>query len=183
MPLHESKKAPLADWEALGEDIRAELIDGEIYYMSGPSANHQAISSFLHLKIGNYLLGKTCRVFYAPFDVYLQHEDEDTPNIVQPDLMVICDRNKITKKGCIGAPTWVIEIVSSGTSRRDYLTKLSLYADYGVKEYWIVNPMNETITVYRLVEELTPAVYTFRDTIKVHTLADLSIDFTQLDLA
>ena len=69
-------------------------------------------------------------------------------------------RNKITKKGCIGAPTWVIEIVSSGTSRRDYLTKLSLYADYGVKEYWIVNPMNETITVYRLVEELTPAVYT-----------------------
>ena len=183
MPLHESKKATLADWEALGEDVRAELIDGEIYNMAGPSAAHQRILSFLHIEIGTYLRGKTCEVFTAPFDVYLQHEDEDTPNIVQPDLMVICDRDKITKKGCIGAPTWIIEIVSPSTSRRDYLTKLSLYADYGVKEYWIVNPMNETITVYRLVEELTPAVYTFRDTIKVHTLADLSIDFTQLDLA
>ncbi|MFR3482286.1 MAG: Uma2 family endonuclease, partial [Clostridia bacterium] len=76
MPLHESKKATLADWEALGEDVRAELIDGEIYNMAGPSAAHQRILSFLHIEIGTYLRGKTCEVFTAPFDVYLQHEDE-----------------------------------------------------------------------------------------------------------
>ena len=96
--------------------------------------------------------------------------------------MVICDRDKITKKGCIGAPTWIIEIVSPSTARRDYLTKLNLYAEYGIKEYWIVNPMNETITVYHLAEELTPSVYTFRDTVQVQTLTNLNIDFTQLDL-
>ena len=161
MPLHESKKATLADWEALGEDVRAELFDGEIYNMAGPSAAHQRILSFLHIEIGTYLRGKTCEVFTAPFDVYLQHEDEDTPNIVQPDL---------------------IEIVSPSTSRRDYLTKLNLYAEYGVKEYWIVNPDREAVTVYQLDNDLLPAAYTFRDTIKVYTLADLSIDFTQLDL-
>ncbi|MBC8542936.1 MAG: Uma2 family endonuclease [Clostridia bacterium] len=183
MSLYETKKATLADWEALGEDVRVELIDGEIYYMAGPSATHQRILNFLQYTVYGYLKGKTCEVFSAPFDVYFQHQEEDTPNIVQPDLMVICDRNKITKKGCIGAPDWIIEVVSPSTAHRDYLTKLPLYAEHGVKEYWIVNPMNETITTYRLMEELTPAVYTFRDTIKVHTLADLRIDFTQLDLA
>ena len=182
MALQESKKATLADWEALGEDVRAELIDGEIHFMAGPSANHQAISVFLTAEISTFLRGKTCRCFTAPFDVYLQHEDEDTPNIVQPDLMVICDRDKITKKGCIGAPTWIIEIVSPSTARRDYLTKLNLYAEYGIKEYWIVNPMNETVTVYHLEQELTPITHTFRDVVQVHTLASLSIDFTQLEL-
>lgn len=182
MPLQESKKATLSDWEALGEDVRAELIDGEIYNMAGPSANHQAILMFLSLEIGTYLRGKPCRVFPAPFDVYLQHEDEDTPNIVQPDLMVVCDRNKITKKGCIGAPDWIIEIVSPSTLRRDFLTKLNLYAEHGVKEYWIVNPEKETVTVYPLVQDLTPETHTFRDTIPVHTLQNLSIDFTQLEL-
>ena len=127
-------------------------------------------------------LGKTCRVFYAPFDVYLQHEDEDAPNIVQPDLMVICDRDKITKKGCVGAPDWIIEIVSPSTARRDYLTKLNLYAEYGVEEYWIVNPDRETVTVYHLAQDLVPEAYTFRDTIQVHTLTNLRIDFTQLEL-
>ena len=183
MPLHESKKATLADWEALGEDVRAELIDGEIYNMAGPSAAHQRIVSFLHIEIGTYLKGKTCEVFSAPFDVYLQHETEDTPNIVQPDLMVISDKNKITRKGCVGAPDWIIEIVSSSTARRDYLTKLTLYAEYGVKEYWIVNPDKEAVTVYQLDNDLLPTSYTFRDTIKVHTLTNLNIDFTQLDLS
>ena len=97
--------------------------------------------------------------------------------------MVICDRDKITKKGCIGAPTWIIEIVSPSTARRDYLTKLNLYAVYGVKEYWIVNPDRETITVYRLTDQdISPSVYTFRDTVQVQTLTNLNIDFTQLDL-
>ena len=182
MPLQESKKATLADWEALGEDVRAELIDGEIHFMAGPSANHQAISVFLTAEISTFLRGKTCRCFTAPFDVYLQHEDEDTPNIVQPDLMVICDRDKITEKGCIGAPTWIIEIVSPSTARRDYLTKLNLYAEYGVREYWIVNPDREAVTVYQLDSDLVPAAHTFRDTIPVRSLENLSIDFTQLDL-
>ena len=157
---------------------------GALFIKEAVSYTHLDVykRQFLTRKIGNYLEGKACEVFTAPFDVYLQHEDEDTPNIVQPDLMVICDRDKITKKGCIGAPTWIIEIVSPSTSRRDYLTKLNLYAEYGVKEYWIVNPDREAVTVYQLDNDLLPAAYTFRDTIKVYTLADLSIDFTQLDL-
>ena len=133
MPLHESKKATLADWEALGEDVRAELIDGEIYYMAPPSRKHQASVSFLHLKIASYLEGKPCKVYPAPFGVYLHNED-GTTDAVEPDISVICDRDKLSTRGCEGAPTWIIEIVSPGNMDHDYVTKLSLYLRHGVKE-------------------------------------------------
>lgn len=181
MPLHETKKATLSDWEALGEDVRAELIDGEIYNMAPPNRKHQKILSFLHLKIGGYLEGKTCEVYPAPFGVYLHNED-GTTDAVEPDISVICDKNKLSNRGCEGAPTWVIEIASPGNTIHDYLVKLGLYQRHGVKEYWIVNPMKEAVTVYHLEQDLFPEAYTFRDTIPVHTLTNLNIDFTQLDL-
>ena len=182
MALQESKKATLADWEALGEDFRAELIDGEIYYMAPPSRKHQETLMFLSRKIGNYLEGKPCKVYPAPFGVYLHNED-GTTDAVEPDISVICDKDKLSTRGCEGAPTWIIEIVSPGNMAHDYVTKLSLYMRHGVKEYWIVNPDRETITVYHLTDQdISPSVYTFRDTVQVQTLTNLNIDFTQLDL-
>ena len=182
MALQESKKATLADWEALGEDFRAELIDGEIYYMAPPSRKHQETLMFLSRKIGNYLEGKPCKVYPAPFGVYLHNED-GTTDAVEPDISVICDKDKLSTRGCEGAPTWIIEIVSPGNMAHDYVTKLSLYMRHGVKEYWIVNPDRETITVYRLTDQdISPSVYTFRDTVQVQTLRNQNIDFTQLDL-
>ncbi len=181
MPLQESKKATLADWEALGEDVRAELIDGYIYYMAPPSRKHQALLGSLYATIKEHLKGKPCKVYPAPFGVYLRTKGGDT-SAVEPDISVVCEKNKLSNRGCEGAPDWIIEILSPNNQAHDYITKLGLYLRHGVKEYWIVNPMNETITVYHLAEELTPSVYTFRDTVQVQTLTNLNIDFTQLDL-
>ena len=150
--------------------------------MAPPSRKHQALLGSLYVTIKEYLKGKPCKVYPAPFGVYLHNED-GTTDAVEPDISVICDKDKLSTRGCEGAPTWIIEIVSPGNMAHDYVTKLSLYLRHGVKEYWIVNPDREAVTVYQLDSDLLPAAYTFRDTIKVHTLADLSIDFTQLDLA
>ncbi len=170
------------DYYNLPEDVRAELIDGRIYYQAAPSRQHQTILSELHIAIGNYLKSKkgSCRVFPAPFAVKLF---EDRKNIVEPDISVICDRSKLTDRGCTGAPDWIIEIISPGTSSHDYIRKLNLYADAGVREYWIVDPRTEKITVYYL-EVSDPVIdnYTFQDKIKVNIYDDLWIDFKELDI-
>ncbi len=170
------------DYYNLPEDVRAELIDGRIYYQAAPGRQHQTILSELHIAIGNYLKSKkgSCRVFPAPFAVKLF---EDRKNIVEPDISVICDRSKLTDRGCTGAPVWIIEIISPGTSSHDYIRKLNLYADAGVREYWIVDPRTEKITVYYL-EVSDPVIdnYTFQDKIKVNIYDDLWIDFKELDI-
>ncbi len=170
------------DYYNLPEDVRAELIDGRIYYQAAPSRQHQTILSELHIAIGNYLKSKkgSCRVFPAPFAVKLF---KDRKNIVEPDISVICDRDKLTDRGCTGAPDWIIEIVSPGSSSHDYIRKLNLYADAGVREYWIVDPRTEKITVYYL-EVSDPVIdnYTFQDKIKVNIYDDLWIDFKELDI-
>lgn len=103
--------------------------------------------------------------------------------IVEPDISVICDRNKLTDRGCSGAPDWVIEIVSSGNSSHDYVRKLNLYADAGVQEYWIVNPMEETVLIYHLEEsKFKVRSCTFQDMLDVNIFEDLRIDFSSLDL-
>ncbi len=170
------------DYYNLPEDVRAELIDGRIYYQAAPGRQHQTILSELHIAIGNYLKSKkgSCRVFPAPFAVKLF---EDRKNIVEPDISVICDRSKLTDRGCTGAPDWIIEIISPGTSSHDYIRKLNLYADAGVREYWIVDPRTEKITVYYL-EVSDPVIdnYTFQDKIKVNIYDNLWIDFKELDI-
>lgn len=108
---------------------------------------------------------------------------EDRETIVEPDISVICDRNKLTDRGCNGAPDWIIEIVSPSNSSYDYITKLNLYADAGVREYWIVDPSKETVFVYYLEKtDFKVETYTFQDNIKVNIYEDFSIDFTELDL-
>ncbi|MDO4338889.1 MAG: Uma2 family endonuclease [Eubacteriales bacterium] len=171
------------DYYSLPEDIRAELIDGQIYYQAAPSRAHQEILSFLHVEIANYIRAKSgsCRIYPAPFAVKLYKDSETT--IVEPDISVICDHTKLTDRGCTGAPDWIVEIISPSTSSHDYIRKLNLYADSGVREYWIVDPIKETIFVYHLeATKFGVNTYTFQDKIKANIYDDLWIDFSQLNL-
>ena len=148
MSLAQTKIYTEDDYYNLPEDVRAELIDGQlIYNQAAPSTIHQIILSELHTAINNYIKSKGgfCRVFPAPFAVKL-HKHKKT--IVEPDISVICDYGKLTDKGCTGAPDWIIEIISPGNPSHDYIRKLSLYADAGVREYWIVDPRIEKVFVY-----------------------------------
>lgn len=183
MPIAKTRPYTEADYYNLPEEIKAELIDGELIYdQSAPSRMHQTILSELHTVIHNYIKAKhgSCRIYPAPFAVKLK---EDSKTIVEPDLSIICDSSKLTERGCTGAPDWIIEIVSPSTSSRDYVLKLNLYANTGVREYWIVDPLREGIFVYHLEQEhFEVETYTFRDCISVGIYPDLQIDFLNLDL-
>ncbi len=167
------------DYYRIPEKFRAELIDGQIYYQAAPSRIHQKILSFLHALIYNYIKGKggSCEVYPAPFAVKLFN---DKKTIVEPDLSIICDLDKLTDKGCSGAPDWVIEIISQSNPGNDYVRKLNLYADAGVREYWIVDPYGKIVSVYNLASGTFRAVeYSFEDEIKVMIFEDLSITFVE----
>ncbi|HIR23996.1 MAG TPA: Uma2 family endonuclease [Candidatus Egerieimonas faecigallinarum] len=183
MPLAQNNVYTEADYYNLPEDVRAELIEGNlIYNQAAPSRIHQTILMELSGTIRNYLRSKggSCRVFPAPFAVKLR---EDRNTIVEPDISVICDRSKLTDRGCTGAPDWIIEIVSPSNSSHDYVMKLNLYANTGVREYWIVDPSGKSIFVYYLEQEHFKAeAYTFHDTIPVGIYDDFQIDFSSLDL-
>ena len=157
------------DYYALPEGSRVELINGEIYNMSpAPLRIHQRISFRLSQSIGNFIDTNkgTCEVYTAPFDVELS---ENT--VVQPDISVICDPNKLTKKGCTGSPDWIIEITSNNEVH-DYITKLNLYQSYGVREYWIVNPKNDSVVVYIFDDDIHIEKYDFSETIPVWIYKD-----------
>lgn len=171
------------DYYRLPENIRAELIDGQFYYMAAPSRIHQKILSELHLTIGQYIRAKggDCEIYPAPFAVKLFREKDI---IVEPDISVICDRDKLTERGCTGAPDWIIEIISPGTSSHDYVRKLNLYLDALVKEYWIVDPRTKKVWVYYLDEsDFRAEAYTFEDKIKANIYGDLYIDFSKLRIS
>lgn len=154
LPIFEpDKKYSYSDYLTWNDDERWELIDGIPYGMTpAPSTQHQRVFGRLHAKFFNYLEGKTCEIFGAPFDVRLSEneKEEEINNVVQPDLAVICDKNKIDDKGCKGAPDLIIEILSPGTTKRDKLLKYNLYQKYGVGEYWVVDPLNENVEVFKL---------------------------------
>ena len=178
MPLLKEKVYTIEDIYALPEGERAELIDGQIYYMSPPNTRHQRISSILSRKIGNYIddnKGK-CEVFAAPFAVYL---DEKTNTYVEPDVSVIFDSDKLDDRGCKGAPDWIIEIVSPSSRRMDYYTKLFKYRTAGVREYWIVDPTKNQIMVYDF-ENDDYEQYSFSEIVKVRIYDDFEINFTTI---
>lgn len=183
MALAQTKVYTEDDYYNLPENIRAELIEGNIIYnQAAPARIHQAILMDLSGTIRNYLKSKggPCRVYPAPFAVKLK---KDRKTIVEPDISVICDRNKLTDRGCTGAPDWIIEIVSPGNSSNDYILKLNLYANSGVREYWIVDPAKKRVFVYFLEKaKFEVETYTFHDKIKANIYEDLYIDFTELDL-
>lgn len=178
----QSQITTLEQYEALPENVRAEVFDGQIYYMASPSQIHQTILTELLVSIRNYLRKKSgdCQVFPAPFDVKLS----DRPlTIVQPDLLVVCDKNKLDGKRCNGAPDFIIEIVSPGNPSDDYIRKLYYYQNAGVHEYWIVDPRTEKVIVYHLEQpDFQMASYTFQDKIQVNIWEDFWIDFQELGL-
>lgn len=142
-----------ADMLAWPDDERAELINGEIFLMApSPSRGHQGISVELTRQFANYLEGKKCKAYHAPFDVRLFEKEGDAPEdvdtVVEPDLVVICDPSKLDDRGCKGAPDMVVEILSPSTQRHDRLVKLGLYQRAGVREYWIVSPEEQTVQVF-----------------------------------
>lgn len=178
------------DYLKFPEDEIVEIIDGRISAMSpAPSRIHQEILMELSAEIRNYIKSNngSCKVYPAPFDVVLVDENQDakeSKNIVQPDISVICDKNKLTDNGCTGSPDMIVEIISQYNPRNDYIKKLNLYEQFRVKEYWIVNPMKKNILVYILTENGygMPDMYTFNDIVKVNIYDNLEIDFKLFEL-
>lgn len=146
--LPEDKIYTLDDIYNLPEGVRAELLNGEIYYMAPPGWTHQRISMALSSEIAAYIKKQNgdCQVLAAPFAVFLNEGSEK--NYLEPDISVICDISRLDEKGCHGAPDWVIEIVSPSSRPRDYIKKMIQYCTAGVREYWIVDPDKKSVFVY-----------------------------------
>lgn len=163
----------IKDIYALPDGERAELIDGKIYYMAPPSWAHQRISGKLYQMIANYIDGRggNCQVLAAPFAVFLNNDDM---NYYEPDISVICDLSKLDEKGCHGAPDWIIEIVSPSSKPRDYIIKMIKYNMAGVREYWIVDPLKQRLTVYGF-ENDTVEQYNFGEDVPVGIYEGFSI--------
>ncbi len=174
--LSEKEIFNVEDIEALPEGHRAELIDGLIYDMAPPSRIHQKIISRLVSAINACIdahHGK-CEVYPAPFAVRLFDDDK---NYVEPDISVICDPDKLTDKGCSGAPDWIIEVLSPATWLHDMYRKFDLYRAAGVKEYWIISPKDSTVIVHTFPNN---AMYNFDDDIPVSTWPGVSIRMSEI---
>lgn len=169
----------LEQYEALPENIRAEVHEGMIYYMASPSQIHQSILLELATLLSSYIKSRkgNCKVLPAPFDVKLS----DNPlTIVQPDIMIVCDKDKLDGKRCNGAPDFIIEIVSPSSPADDYIRKLYYYKNAGVREYWIVDPRKKTVVVNYFEEDVLNVQYTFDEAVKVNIYDDLVIDFSDI---
>ena len=172
----EKERYTFADVLTWDEDERIEIIDGEAVMMAPPSRIHQKISGEIFRQFANYLEGKKCEVYPAPFGVRLFEKDGDGPDdvdtLVEPDISVVCDKNKLDKHGCKGAPDMVVEVLSPSTLRHDSFVKLTLYQRAGVREYWIVSPENKTVQVYTLESGILQprAFYGPGDVAKVNVL-------------
>ena len=178
-----------ADYLSWEDDIRAEIIYGELFMMSPAPLNaHQTVSMNLSGAIWEFLKDKPCQVFHAPFDVRLFENEVDSPNdvdtVVQPDILVVCDKSKLDKRGCKGAPDLIIEILSRSTGKHDRRTKRELYQRAGVREYWIVDPVQCTVEVLLPLGEngnfKTSSVYSHKDTAKVNVLPGCEIDLSKV---
>jgi Uma2 family endonuclease len=168
-----------------------ELIKGKIQLMSpAPNVNHQRISIYLSSHLFFYFENKNCQVFEAPFDVRLYDcsksllVNKDIATVVQPDICVICDKKKLDKQGCNGAPDWIIEILSKGNSKKEVKTKYALYAESGVTEYWLIYPYEQVIQQFVLNDDSGQYhlhnSYAGDDVAASYLFPDLTIDLTTL---
>lgn len=170
------------DYYALPDEERVELIDGVFYNMSSPTSIHQIIASRICTKLENFVMSKkgSCIPIGAAVDVQL---DCDNKTIVQPDVIVICDRDKFRKGIIYGAPEFVVEVLSPSTSKKDRTLKLSKYIEAGVREYWIVDPKKKCVIVYinNDDEEYDISVYTFENEVPVYIFEnECKIDFKEI---
>ena len=173
--------ADYREWE-LDEGERYEIIDGEAFAMSGPNTRHQVISREIFGQFYIYLRGKPCQVFFAPYDVRLFYEEDDSDDtVVQPDIMVICDKDKIGPEGCRGAPDLVIEVLSPSNTAIEMERKLKLYRRAGVKEYWIVDSENKGLTIHHFKDgAILTNTYGSAGAVQVAIFPDLSIALEQV---
>ncbi len=143
-----------ADYLQWPEDVRYELIDGVAYLMSpGPDRAHQEVAGEIYRQLANALDGRPCRAYIAPLDVRLPkagESDELATTVVQPDVMAVCQTERLDRRGVRGAPEFVVEVLSPSTASHDQVRKLRAYERAGVREYWLVHPTDRVITVYRL---------------------------------
>lgn len=188
----EKEQAPMTykEYATWPEGKRCEVLDGNIISMApSPTSEHQSVSLQLSIEFGMHLRGKDCRVLAAPIDVYLFEDhrkgwmDENVRNWVCPDLVVICDKNKIQKNRIVGAPDLVVEILSPATAKIDRMDKRIAYERAGVKEYWIVDPANQVVEVYlrgKTGRLELHGVYNRDDAVLVHVLKDFVIDLRNI---
>jgi len=169
------------DYVTWDDDVHWELIDGVPYAMSAPSVQHQGISVNLTRLFGNYLVGKPCKVYHAPFDVRLNYSNGDDI-VVQPDIVIICDQNKLDKKACLGAPDLIVEISSPSTSGMDRVKKFNCYMKAGVREYWIVDPDTKSVQIFLLENGayIGHGYFIDPDTISVSTLPECEISLMEV---
>ena len=183
-----TKTYSYADYLKWQFEERVELIKGKIFKMSpAPARRHQRISGVFQGELYKFLDNKTCQVYSAPFDVRLTPLKSDQKNkiytVVQPDICVVCDPSKLDDKGCIGAPDWIIEILSPGNSQTEMKNKFEVYQENGVKEYWIADPTSEVIFSYILNEEgkyvgLQPFV--LEDNVTSHVFPDFKLSVADI---
>ncbi|MCL2322873.1 MAG: Uma2 family endonuclease [Oscillospiraceae bacterium] len=170
-----------SDYLNFPKDERWEILDGVPYMLSAPLWEHQAISSKIVSQLDRQLEGSPCLVFAAPFDLKLTNKnerDEDISTVVQPDILVICDKPGLKGTGYKGVPEFVIEILSDSTARYDMIKKLGKYEKLGIKEYWIIDPEIKRVFVFVLNNGIygKPDFYFEDDKIKLKTLENIEVD-------
>ena len=179
---NETRRYTYADYCEWDDDERWELIDGIPYAMAAPLIPHQRVSGKIYYQIHHFLRGKTCEVFHAPTDVRLNADTRDD-TVVQPDLLVVCDKSKLDKKGVVGAPDMVVEILSPSSQTHDMVRKYSLYLKSNVREYWLVDPESKTVVVHTLEDgNYVGKSYGETETVPVSVLEGCSIDLAEVFL-
>ena len=180
MEIWEDRIYTVEDINELPEGVRAELMDGKLYFMATPTTTHQCLVPEICRQIRNHIDDKNgvCKVLASPA-VFLY---SDNSVYVEPDIVVQCDLDKLEKKGIIGAPDWIIEVTSPSSVNMDYNKKLVRYRAAGVKEYWLVNPMDQTIIVYYFEQNIMET-YDFTCEVPVRILEDLVLDFKKISEA
>ena len=179
MALPQERTYTIEDIYTLPEGHRAELIDGHMYNMAPPMRLHQKLITELVSTIHQYIKihNGSCEIYPAPFAVFL---NKDNYTYVEPDISVICNKNKLNDKGCYGAPDWIIEVISPSTQQMDYGIKLFKYRTAGVREYWIVNPITHIVNVFDFEQETGTCQYRFSDDISVCIYKDFHIKIANL---
>jgi Uma2 family endonuclease len=184
--LENDKHYTYKDYLTWPDDMRCEIIDGQVYMMTpAPILAHQNVAGEIFRQVANALVGKTCRALIAPLDVRLPRHneaDEDSDIVVQPDVMVVCDPSKLDRRGVRGAPDWVVEVLSPKSASRDQIEKRRIYERHGVLEYWLVHPTDRVLTIYRLKngEYGKPDIFVLQGSTPVSVLPDISIDWEAL---
>ncbi|HEX9061600.1 MAG TPA: Uma2 family endonuclease [Clostridia bacterium] len=186
MPLPQrDKKYTYADYLLWPEDERWEIIDGVPYMQAAPTPVHQEILNSINVQFYNYLAGKPCRVYPAPFCVRLtsgnEKVNEHIDKVVEPDISIVCDKSKIDEKGCNGAPDLIVEVISPSSVKIDRVIKFNEYEKAGVREYWIVEPVGKLVSVFTLQDNKRygrPEIYMEEDKITVSIFPDLIIDLS-----